>query len=226
MELSPIYDITPHTLLDYEGKIASIIWFAGCPLRCVYCHNFHIIKASGNIKIKDALEFLEARKSWNDAVVLSGGECCMYDGILDFCKSIKEMGFLVKVDTSGVRPKTALELAESGCVDKISLDFKAPKELFETVTGANAYNLFEKTLKGLIGIGINFDVRTTVHKHYIDEQAVSKMANMLYDMGYKGTYTVQKARTDCGTFGHLKESKGRFVCSIVDSKIPISFIGF
>lgn len=226
MQPSPIYDITPHTLIDYDGKNAAIVWFAGCPLRCVYCHNPHILKADGTISEKEALDFLCERKDWTEGVVLSGGECCMYDGLPQFCARLKENGFAVKIDTSGIRPKSALEIAKERLADTIALDFKAPKEMFETITGAAAFNLFERTLKGLLELDFNFSVRTTVYSDYINESMVSKMSNTLFDMGYAGVYTVQKAITSVPTVGNLPHSGKSFTPSLVDSKLEVKFLGF
>ncbi len=222
----PIYDITPHTLIDYEGVVASIVWFAGCPLRCIYCHNPHIAAGEGGISESEAVEFLSQRRGWSDGVVLSGGECCMYDGIDGFCEKLKKLGFAVKADTSGIRPKMAIELAKNSLVDKIALDFKAPKEMFEIITGAAAYNLFRKTISGLLELDFDFSVRTTVYPEYIDEATVSRMADELYGFGYKGVYTLQKARTQNPTFGNLPHSVKIFDASKVESKIPIRYLGF
>lgn len=225
-ELKPIYDITPETLIDYEGKIASIIWFAGCPLRCIYCQNPHIVKGVGTISEEEALEFLASRKGWVDGVVLSGGECCMYDGLPSFCEKLKNMGLAIKVDTSGIRPKMALELAKNGLIDTIALDFKAQKDMFETITGANAFNLFERTLKGLLSIDFDFSVRTTVYPEYINESMLSKMATELSLAGYEGVYTIQKAQTHNPTFANLQTSSKEFATSKIESNIPLSFSGF
>lgn len=226
MDAKPIYDITPQTLIDYEGKIASIIWFAGCPLRCIYCHNPQIIKGEGSIGEEDVLAFLKERAGWIDGVVLSGGECCMYDGLYGFCEKIKQLGLSIKVDTSGIRPKTVIELAKAGLIDTVALDFKAPKEIFEAITGANMFNLFERTLKGLLDLKFNISVRTTVYPEYIDEATISKMADILFGFGYQGEYTIQAARVECGTLGDLPKSKREFRPSLVESKLPLSFIGF
>ncbi len=222
----PIYDITPHTLLDYDGKIASILWFAGCPMRCIYCHNPHIVGGEGRISEDEALKFLTGRKDWCDGVVLSGGECCLYGNLLSFCEKIKSMGFAIKIDTSGIRPKTILELASKGFVDKIALDFKAPKEIFESVTGADAFHLFEKTLKGLIELDFDFSVRTTVYAGCMDENTLSIMADSLYNVGYNGVYTIQKAQTDIPTIGAIQESQKKFIPLLVKSKIKLQFLGF
>jgi len=225
-QLKPIYDITPETLIDYEGKIASIIWFAGCPLRCIYCQNPDIVKGEGSITEDEALEFLASRKGWVDGVVLSGGECCMYDGLPSFCEKLKNMGLAIKVDTSGIRPKMALELARMGLIDTIALDFKAQKDMFETITGAAAFNLFERTLSGLLSINFNFSVRTTVHPEYMDEKMLSRMAEELRRVGYNGIYTIQKAQTHNRTLANLQESRKEFLTSKVESDTKLAFLGF
>jgi len=226
-DLKPIYDITPETLIEYEGKIASIIWFAGCPLRCIYCQNSDMVGGEGVITEKEALEFLSSRKGWIEGMVLSGGECCMYDGLPSFCEKLKNMGLAIKVDTSGIRPKMALELAKNGLIDTIALDFKAQKDMFETITGANAFNLFERTLKGLLSIDFDFSVRTTVYPEYIDESMLSKMATELSLAGYDGVYTIQKAQThNPTTFAGLPTSRKEFAISKIESNIPLSFSGF
>lgn len=226
MNGKPIYDITPHTLIDYEGKIASIIWFAGCALRCVYCHNPHIVGAKGAISEDEALLFLSHRLGWYDGVVLSGGECCMYDGLDGFCKKIQNIGLAIKVDTSGIRPKMALRLAANRLVDTIALDFKAPKEMFWSITGAYAFSHFEETLKGLLRLNFDFTVRTTVYADYMNETTLCEMCDTLYDMGYRGVYTIQKAITSTPTIANLAPANAVFAPQKIESKIPLRFIGF
>ena len=36
MEIAGLQSLT---LLDYPGKVACTVFFAGCNLRCPYCHN-------------------------------------------------------------------------------------------------------------------------------------------------------------------------------------------
>lgn len=226
MDDKPIYDITPHTLIDYEGKIASIVWFSGCPLRCVYCHNPHLIGFGGRYSAEAALSYLSGRIGWNDGVVLSGGECCMFEGLEGFCEELKKMGFKVKIDTAGVRPKSVLELAKKSLIDTVALDFKGLGGKFETVSGGNFFSLFDRTLKGLLSIGFDFSVRTTVHSDYLGASDISAMGDYLYDAGYRGVYTVQKAVTSVKTLFNLAEPLARFNVSAVKSKAQTRFISF
>ncbi|MAI07892.1 MAG: anaerobic ribonucleoside-triphosphate reductase activating protein, partial [Magnetococcales bacterium] len=70
----PIYDLTPFTMLDYPDHTACIIWFAGCNMRCDYCHNPQIVKGKGLYSEEWLLNFLKSRRGLLDAVVFSGGE--------------------------------------------------------------------------------------------------------------------------------------------------------
>ena len=56
------------------------------------------------------MDFLKSRIGLLDGVVLSGGECCLFDDVYDFIKKIKEMGFLVKIDTNGTNAKLIKKL--------------------------------------------------------------------------------------------------------------------
>lgn len=72
-----IYSITPFTMLDYPDKLACIVWFSGCNMRCIYCYNTEIVKSSGTIENSEFLRFLDERINKLEAVVFSGGECTL-----------------------------------------------------------------------------------------------------------------------------------------------------
>jgi len=37
--------IVPFTTNDFPGRLAAVLFLQGCPLRCAYCHNPHLIPA-------------------------------------------------------------------------------------------------------------------------------------------------------------------------------------
>lgn len=222
----PIYDITPHTLIDYEGKIAAIVWFAGCPLRCAYCHNPHMVFSKGSISADEALIFLSKRLGWNEGVVLSGGECLAYAGIERFCMELKSLGFAVKIDTGGLYPKKMAELATKGLIDDVAIDFKATKEKFYSVCGINGFYLFKETLFALLRSKVAVSVRTTVYADMICEEELSQMSQTLFEAGYKGVYTIQKAIIDKPTLANLRPPTASFDPKKINSKLPLRFIGF
>ena len=139
----PIYNITPFTLLDYPDKSACIFWYAGCNMRCLYCYNPEIVLGKGTTTFSEAISFLKSRQGLLDAVVFSGGECLIHKNILDQIKIIKELGFLIKIDTNGSNPNVLKQLIERNLIDYAALDFKATKSNFQQITKSDLFLQFE-----------------------------------------------------------------------------------
>lgn len=188
---TPIYSITPFTLLDYAHKSACILWFAGCNMRCLYCYNPEIVLGKGTISFEKVLTFLHSRKNLLDAVVFSGGECLLHKNILQLIDQVKKMGFLVKIDTNGSKPNILQELIENKLIDYVALDFKAMPSQFEKITQSELFQPFEKSLHLLIKSQLPFEVRTTVHSDLIPEKDVHKMIGYLENNNYVGDYYIQ-----------------------------------
>ena len=186
-----LYNITPFTLLDYPEKIACILWFAGCNMRCSYCYNPEIVLGKGHINYSDALAFLESRKHLLDGVVLSGGECTLHKGILPLIEQIRSMGLLVKIDTNGSNPPILAKLLKKKLIDYVALDFKAPESKFYDITKSHLFSGFESTLSLLIRSGIAFEVRTTVHADLLNIEDLVGMIAYLEEAGYRGNYYIQ-----------------------------------
>ena len=117
------------SLSDYPGHIASVVFVQGCNFQCIFCHNGFLIPqdVSYNLLIpeKEIFEFLERRRSQLDGVVVSGGEPTTQPDLLRFLKKVRTMGFLLKLDTNGSRPKVLRNLIENKLVDYIAMDIKA-----------------------------------------------------------------------------------------------------
>ncbi len=193
----PIYDVTPFTMLDFPERIACIVWFSGCNMRCGYCHNPQIVKGKGTRKIDDVRAFLEKRKTLLDGVVLSGGEATLYPGLRGFIETIKDMDYAVKLDTNGSRPAVVRDLLDRGLLDYVALDYKAPPEKFQAVTGVRKFRDFEKTLDMLCRQNaVSFEVRTTVHTGLLNEDDIASIIFDLESRNYRGTYYVQNFLAD------------------------------
>jgi pyruvate formate lyase activating enzyme len=188
----PIYSVTPFTLLDFPGQTACIIWFSGCNMRCGYCHNPGIVRGKGRSTASLVLAFLQKRKGLLDGVVLSGGEATLYKDIVDLAAQIKRLGYAVKLDTNGTRPDIVQELLKDGLVDYVALDYKAPPSKYKKVTATHLFRRFDETLSRLCWQDkVPFEVRTTVHRDLLDEQAIIDIMEDLSARGYRGVYYVQ-----------------------------------
>jgi pyruvate formate lyase activating enzyme len=112
------------SLVDYPDKVASVLFTPGCNLRCGFCHNWRIVvdPKPPFLQEAQALEILEKRKRYIDAVVVTGGEPCMHKELPKFLAKLKERGFMVKLDTNGFFPDVLEECL--GSVDYVAMDVK------------------------------------------------------------------------------------------------------
>jgi pyruvate formate lyase activating enzyme len=210
---TPIYSLTPFTLLDYPHKSACILWFAGCNMRCLYCYNPEIVLGKGSLSFEKILSFLNSRKNLLDAVVFSGGECVLHKNIIQLIAEVKKMGFLVKIDTNGSSPEVIQKLLNQNLIDYIALDYKAPKSKFQAITQSDLYDSFEKTLDLILKTTIPFEVRTTYHSDLLTEQDLASMVLYLEKKKYVGNYYIQYFRNDVDTLSKLERSNNRIDCA-------------
>ncbi len=153
------------SLLDYPDKISAIVFTQGCNFRCGYCHNPELIvmKKEPAWTCAGFFEFLNSRKGKLDGVVITGGEPCMQVGLIDFIKEIKNLGFLVKLDTNGTFPsvlKNALPL-----IDYIAMDIKAPLYKYKEITQLSIdIEQIKESIDIIMNSGIDYEFRTTVVK--------------------------------------------------------------
>lgn len=189
--MGQIYHITPFTMTDYQGELSCVIWFSGCNMRCVYCYNIDAVLNDGNITNEQLLEFLQQRVGKLSGVVFSGGECTLCKDFLSLTRSVKSLGYKLKVDTNGTNPDIIKQAIEENLIDYIALDFKAYNDKFINITKSNLYSKFEQTLQYLININFKFEVRTTIHSEFLNENDISQMAQYLERLGYKNNYYLQ-----------------------------------
>jgi pyruvate formate lyase activating enzyme len=218
-----IFDITPFTMLDYPNHLACIVWFAGCNMRCSYCYNPHIVLGKGKKSEEELLEFLQKRAKHLEGVVLSGGECTLYKKLVDLCIKIKGLGFKIKLDTNGSNPNVLKQLIKQNLIDFVSLDFKAPKTLFKSITFSNFYDALIDSLQILQSNDISFEVRTTVHIDILNEHAINEISDILLENGYSGIYYLQKYLHVEQTLGKMQNPIKIFDKNLLSDKIKIEF---
>ena len=129
-----IAGLMKQTLVDYPGEIAAVIFTQGCNLRCPFCHNGHLVTKPGKLAneympVEEVLEFLDKRQGFLDALVITGGEPTLHHDLPALIKQVKELGYLVKLDTNGTNSMMLDYLLKSGLVDYVAMDIKAPLEL-------------------------------------------------------------------------------------------------
>ncbi len=164
------------TVLDYPGKVACIVFTPGCNFRCPFCHNAALvthIDSSFNLEIKDVLAYLKKRQGLLDGVVITGGEPLLQNGIEDFMKEVKALGYSIKLDTNGSFPEKLISVVEKGLVDYVAMDIKNSKEKYAETIGVESFDLtpIQKSIDFLLQNRVPYEFRTTVVErfHTVDD---------------------------------------------------------
>jgi pyruvate formate lyase activating enzyme len=129
--------IVPSSLIDYPEKIAAVVFTKGCNFRCPYCQNPELVEG-GEINFlseEGFFNFLERRIGLLDGVVITGGEPTLQPDLLPFIEKVKNMGFLVKLDTNGSDPKGLQSFIGKDLVDYVAMDVKASPEEYPVTAG-------------------------------------------------------------------------------------------
>ncbi|KPJ73405.1 anaerobic ribonucleoside-triphosphate reductase activating protein [Parcubacteria bacterium DG_74_1] len=155
------------TLIDFPGRIAATIFLCGCNFRCPFCYSGELvlpekIKKQPKILEKDFFDFLKERKGLLEGVVLCGGEPTIHRELSDFCRKIKALGFLIKLDTNGSNPAVLKEIIEDELLDYVAMDIKAPKEKYDFFSGAKLVKKVEESINILKESQLDYEFRTTV----------------------------------------------------------------
>lgn len=162
-----------NSLIDYPAHISCAVFLGGCNFDCWYCHNRSYIKGQGDIESETVLEFLKRRKGLIQGVVVSGGEPTLNAELPDFLNKIKEMGYLVKLDTNGSRPKVVKDIISQGLVDYIAMDYKAPLEKYPEIVHVNVnINDIKESIDTILASNIDYEFRTTFVPTLIDADIV------------------------------------------------------
>jgi pyruvate formate lyase activating enzyme len=179
------------TSVDYPGELAAVVYCQGCPWRCPYCHNGHLVDgvkeendAAGQIEWPEVIRRLETRRGLLDAVVFSGGEPTAQLALAGAIAQVRALGFKVGLHTGGPYPKRLQRLLPQ--LDWVGLDIKALPEDYPQVTGApGSGECAWQSLKLLIAAGIALEVRTTPMPGLDDDAYLQRLMQRLADAGVR-----------------------------------------
>ncbi|MCL2820652.1 MAG: anaerobic ribonucleoside-triphosphate reductase activating protein [Oscillospiraceae bacterium] len=174
------------TLLDYPDKTACTLFTAGCNFRCPFCQNSPLLNLETSSKeqmhsSEEILGFLETRKGLLDGVCISGGEPLQSEGLEEFISSIKNLGFLVKLDTNGSFPHKLERLIAHGMVDYIAMDIKNSPEKYAQTIGVHEYDISPvmKSIDMLLQNKVPYEFRTTVVRELHTAEDLLSLANRI-----------------------------------------------
>lgn len=171
------------TLLDYPTKTASTVFTYGCNLRCPFCHNAALVvrPAEERVPEEEFFNFLNKRKGLLDGVCITGGEPLLQKNIADFIYKIKDMGFLVKLDTNGFFPDALKHLINEKLIDYVAMDIKNSPEKYAITCGLDTldFESVKKSVDILKNSELDFEFRTTTVKEFHEKSDFESIGKWL-----------------------------------------------
>ena len=182
------------TLLDFPWKVACIIFTAGCNLRCLYCHNPDFVLPEKIAKIRDFIpeniffNFLKSKVWILDWVVICWGEPSLQKDLVEFCQKIKDLWFLVKLDTNGQNPEILKKLIDNKLVQYIAMDIKWDYDNLENLLWTYDKNKYLESIEIIKNSWLDYEFRTTLIKNY---HKLSDFENVVKQINWSKKYFLQ-----------------------------------
>jgi len=188
------------TLIDYPGKIACVVFLAGCNFRCPWCYSSELvlplkIAKQPRISEEDFFDFLRQRQGKLEGVVICGGEPTINKELYQFIEKIKQFGFFVKLDTNGSNPKMLKDLVSAKLIDYVAMDIKLSKEKYQMVFAEKIdFKNIEESVDFLKQGKVDFEFRTTVVNTIHKEEDFLEIAKWIGGKNVK--YYLQNFRAE------------------------------
>ena len=180
--LPPIRGLIESSLLEWEGRVSTVVCLQGCNLRCPFCHSHNLISRDlprEVVPLRDVLALLGDRRGWTDGVVVSGGEPCIHPELPEFLAAFKSIGLPVKLDTNGTYPGMLADLIDMGLADYVAMDLKAPLEEVRYAAAAGTCTDVAAVARSaalLLRGRVDYEFRTTVCPAVVSLEDLEPMA--------------------------------------------------
>ena len=170
-------------MVDYPGKICSLIFLSECNFRCPYCHNPEMVLNDPKIEEisqDEIIDYMKEKRKWVDALCITGGEPCLHENLPEFIAKIKKEGFLVKLDTNGSNPEMIKELLDKKLLDFISMDIKSDLENYEKIAKVKVdLEKIKKSVNLIKNSDIDYEFRTTILPELHTKEDLKKIGKWL-----------------------------------------------
>ena len=172
------------TLLDFPGKVACTLFCGGCNFCCPFCHNSFLVTEldkSESFAEEEVLSYLSKRKGLLDGVCITGGEPLLQPDLEDFMIKIKQMGFLIKLDTNGYLTEKLKHLVNKGLVDYVAMDIKNSLKKYASTAGLKEIEIerIKESVDFLVNGKIDYEFRTTVANELHDVEDIREVGMLI-----------------------------------------------
>ncbi len=171
-------------MVDFDEKIACTVFTGGCNFRCPFCHNGALVV--GNVKAEqidenEVFDYLEKRKGLVDAVCVTGGEPTLQSDLKDFLRKVRDMGYLTKLDTNGLRPDVLKDVLKEKLVDYVAMDVKNSLQKYAVTVGLESVDTskIKESIDTLLSGSVEYEFRTTLIKEFHTAEDIEKIADTI-----------------------------------------------
>lgn len=187
--------LIPLTTVEWEGRLAAVVFAQGCPWRCRYCHNTSLVSPNGPlIPWEEVMDLLHDRVGLVDCVVFSGGEPTAQAALPDAIAAAGALGYQIALHTNGGNPKLLGELLEWGLLNYVAMDVKGPFSRYHEITRRRGSGRkAQESVSAIIRSGVAYEFRTTYHSDLLSDDEVLDVAE---DLAWRGatSYFIQRYR--------------------------------
>ena len=175
------------TLLDFPNRVACTVFLGGCNLRCPFCHNSQLLGGDAEELMNSGalLDFLRKRQGVLDGVCITGGEPTLHADLPELLRSIRALGYAIKLDTNGTNPSMLRRLIDEGLVDYVAMDVKHGPDHYAETVGIEGFSLaaIEESIRILLESKTDYELRTTVVLPLHSEDSIAAMSAWLTALG-------------------------------------------
>ncbi len=192
------------SVIDYPGRVASVLFLGGCNFRCPFCHNPELVlhpELQPNHDLADILAQIQRRKSLVDGAVVTGGEPLIHEeALLALLSRLRDAGLLVKLDTNGYEVETLRKVLSTGLVNFVAMDVKTSLGKYEAAAGRrlDAENIRD-AIAAIVHAGVDREFRTTCVPGLVEADDVQSIASLL---GPGEDYVLQQFRATSPMIDH------------------------
>ncbi|MDE6312025.1 MAG: anaerobic ribonucleoside-triphosphate reductase activating protein [Lachnospiraceae bacterium] len=215
------------TLLDYPEHVAATVFLGGCNMCCPFCHNASLVfSPMENYTQEELLTFLKKRAGILEGVCISGGEPTIHPELPSLAKSIKDLGYKVKLDTNGSNPKMLSRLISQKLIDYVAMDVKVPFKEYKKLLGySGKESCLYESLSLLKSHVIPYELRTTLVQEVHSPELIHAMgfeligAAKLYLQNYVDTGDIIGSNLHAVSEKNLRE-----YAEILQGYVPATYI--
>jgi pyruvate formate lyase activating enzyme len=198
------------SLVDWPGKICSVLFLAGCGFRCPACHN-PLVLDPGSLQeypLEAICRSLASRSKWIDGVTVTGGEPTGRKNLPNLLRILREYGVKIKLDTNGSNPQMLEDLICSGLIDAVSMDVKAPidSSAYSAVAGVpDDIETIKRSIRLLRRSAIEVTYRTTAIPGLVEEPELARIREALGDVPRFIVQSFRSTETLDPSFAQIRE---------------------